>query len=79
MTEILLALLPLAALLASLLLGHYPGYRTIVRIAERIGASLQPGRAKRREAVPRPPRTRAASGGLLIACSLAQRPPPLVP
>jgi hypothetical protein len=76
MTEILLALFPLLALLCSLLLGHYPGYRTIVRLAERIGASLPPGRAKKRQFRPRAPLTRAASGGLLIAFGLAQRPPP---
>lgn len=76
MTEILLALLPLLALLGSLLLGHYPGYRTIVRLAERIGALPSPGRAKKGQARPGAPQTRAASGGLLIAFGLAQRPPP---
>ena len=76
MSEILLALVPLLALLGSLLLGHYPGYRTIVRLAERIGASLRP-RGVKTEPRPRPPRVRAASGGLLIAFGIAQRPPPL--
>ena len=75
MTEILLALLPLLALLASLLLGHYPGYRTIVRLAER-GASLRSGGGKN-QARPQAPRSHAAGGGLLIAFGLAQRPPPL--
>jgi hypothetical protein len=76
MSEILLALVPVLALLVSLLLGHYPGYRTIVRIAERIGTSFRPRGAKGQRQ-PRAPRVRAASGGLLIAFGLAQRPPPL--
>ncbi|HEX3562253.1 MAG TPA: hypothetical protein VHU24_05395 [Solirubrobacterales bacterium] len=78
MTEIPLALVPLLALLASLLLGHYPGYRTIVRIAEKLGAPVRSRRAKSR-ARPQPPRSHAASGGLLIAFGHAQRPPPLAP
>jgi len=78
MSEILLALVPLLALLASLLLGHYPGYRTIVRLAERIGTSLCP-RGTKTHPRPRAPRVRVASGGLLIAFGLAQRPPPLAP
>ncbi len=78
MTEILLALLPLLALLASLLLGHYPGYRAIVRLAERIG-SRSPVRGVKSQAPPRAPRFHAACGGLLIAFGLAQRPPPLAP
>ncbi len=78
MTEILLALLPLLALLASLLLGHYPGYRTIVRLAEKVSASLRSGGAKN-QARPQAPRSHAVAGGLLIAFGLAQRPPPLAP
>jgi hypothetical protein len=78
MAEILLALVPLLALLASLLFGHYPGLGTIVRLAERIAASVRP-RGTRKQARPPVRRSRAASGGLLIACSLAQRPPPVAP
>jgi hypothetical protein len=78
MSEILLALVPLLALLASLLLGHYPGYWTIVRIAERIGTSLRP-RGTKSHSRPGAPRMRAASGGLLIAFGIAQRPPPPAP
>jgi hypothetical protein len=76
MTEIILALVPLLLLVTSLLLGHYPGCDTIVRLAERFAprprslvSSQQPRPAK--------PRSHAASGGLLIAFGLAQRPPPL--
>jgi hypothetical protein len=75
MTEILLALVPLLALLASLLLGHYPGYRTIVRLAEKIGAPVR-SRGTKSRTRPQAPRSRAASGGLLIAFGHAQRPPP---
>lgn len=76
MFEILLALVPLLLLLGSLLLGHYPGCDTIVRLAERIGAR-QPRRGAKRLARPQAPSSHAASGGLLIAFGLAQRPPPL--
>jgi hypothetical protein len=78
MTEILLAFVPLLALLASLLLGHYPGYRTIVRLAEKIGASVR-SRGTKSRTRSQPPRSHAASGGLLIAFGHAQRPPPLAP
>lgn len=76
MTEIILALVPLLLLVSSLLLGHYPGCDTIVRLSERFG----PGRRSlgaRRQSRPAAPRFYAASGGLLIAFGLAQRPPPL--
>jgi hypothetical protein len=76
MFEIALALVPLFLLLASLLFGHYPGLRTIVRIAERIYA--QP-RARAAKSQPRPHALRhgSARGGLLIALGVATRPPPL--
>jgi hypothetical protein len=76
MFEILLALVPLLLLLGSLLLGHYPGCDTIIRLAERIGPQSQ-RRGAKRQARPQAPRSHAASGGLLIAFGLAQRPPPL--
>ena len=76
MLEYLLAGLPLLLLVVSLLLGHYPGYEAIVRLAERI--ATQPRlRGAKRHAHPRAPRSHAASGGLLIAFGIAQRPPPL--
>ena len=75
MLEIALALLPLTLLVVALLLGHYPGCDAIVRLAERIGSRL-PRRAAKRQSRPRPPRARAASGGLLIALGVATRPPP---
>lgn len=74
----LLPALPLLGLLLALLLGHYPGCEAIVRLSERIAG--QPRRTRdalRRPALPKPPRASAPAGGLLIALSLAQRPPPL--
>jgi hypothetical protein len=76
MTEIILALVPLLLLVLSLLLGHYPGCDTIVRLSERF-ASERRSLAARRQSRPAAPRSHAASGGLLIAFGLAQRPPPL--
>jgi hypothetical protein len=76
MTEIILALVPLLLLVTSLLLGHYPGCDTIVRLAGRLASrrrSLTASHLLR----PAAPRSHAASGGLLIAFGLAQRPPPL--
>jgi len=74
--EMVLAAVPLLILLASLLLGHYPGAEAIVRLSERIARSGR-SRPSTSEPRPAPPRFHAASGGLLIAFRLAQRPPPL--
>lgn len=76
----LLPALPLLGLLLALLLGHYPGCEVIVRLSERMarhgksrqGVALKAG-------LPKPPRSFAPSGGLLIALGLAQRPPPPAP
>lgn len=75
----LLPVIPLLGLLAMLLLGRYPGCEAIVRLSERIAAGPVPRRSKRRPALPKPPRSFAPAGGLLIALGLAQRPPPLAP
>jgi hypothetical protein len=78
MIEFAIAAIPLLLLLVALLLGRYPGCEAAMRLAERIASRA------RREATtasnsrpPQPPASRAAHGGLLIAFSLAQRPPPL--
>jgi hypothetical protein len=76
MFEIALALIPLFLLVGSLLFGHYPGFRTIVRIAERIWSEPR-ARAAKSQRRPSAPRSYAISGGLLIAFGCAQRPPPL--
>jgi hypothetical protein len=78
MFEIALALVPLLLLVGSLLLGHYPGFNAIVKLAERI-APRRPSRLAKSQRRPRAPRSHAASGGLLIAFGHAQRPPPLAP
>jgi hypothetical protein len=73
-----LPVVPLLFLLVALLLGRYPGHAAIVRLSERIAA--RPPRhatGARLSRAPRPPRSFAPGGGLLIALSLAQRPPPL--
>ncbi len=69
---------PLLVLLGALLLGRYPGHRTIVRISERLARRSRPGSATpRRQPAPRPPRSFAPTGGLLLALSLSGRAPPL--
>ena len=76
MLEIAVALIPLFLLLGSLLFGHYPGFKAIVKISERIGARPR-ARAAKSQGRPRAPRLHAISGGLLLAFGYAQRPPPL--
>ncbi len=69
---------PLLALLAALLLGRYPGHEAIVRLSERLAARSRPRRAAgRRPRAPRPPRSFAPTGGLLLALGLSGRAPPL--
>lgn len=78
MLEIAVALIPLFLLLGSLLFGHYPGFKAIVRISERIWARPR-ARAAKSQGRPRAPRSHAICGGLLLAFGYAQRPPPLAP
>jgi hypothetical protein len=75
----LLPAVPLLVLLVCLLCGRYPGCEAIVRLSERIAARsrAERGRATHSQS-PLRPRSFAPGGGLLIALSLAQRPPPLV-
>ena len=71
----ILCLLPALALAAALLARRYPGERTLARLA----ASKQRIRWERpRASTPHAARSFAvaAHGGLLIARSLAVRPPP---
>jgi hypothetical protein len=75
MLEIVLALIPLFLLVGSLLAGHYPGFRTIVRISERLWSQSRV-RATKSQRRPLAPRSQVISGGLLIAFGYAQRPPP---
>jgi hypothetical protein len=74
----LLPALPLLGLLLTLLLGHYPGCEAIVRLSERLASHSESSHGAAGSAgLPKPPRSFAPSGGLLIALGLAQRPPPL--
>ena len=76
MLEVLLYLLPLAALAVPLLARRYPGERALIalRDLERVCWS------RRLAFVPRRGRVlmRVVRGGRLIACSLAVRPPPVL-
>ncbi|MCW3009439.1 MAG: hypothetical protein JWP17_4065 [Solirubrobacterales bacterium] len=78
MVEGIAMLAPALALLVPLLAGRYVGEQTIHRVRR---SRMAPA-ARRRRAVPRAlPRRVAATlvprGGLLLASSLATRPPPL--
>jgi hypothetical protein len=78
MIEFAIAAIPLLLLLVALLLGRYPGYEAAMWLAERIASRTQRKAATASNSQrPQPPRSRAAHGGLLIALSLAQRPPPI--
>lgn len=78
MVQIAVALIPLFLLLGSLLFGHYPGFKAIVKLSERIWARPR-ARAARSERRPRSLRSHAIGGGRLLAFGYAQRPPPLTP
>jgi len=76
-TGIVLLLAPTALLVLALLLGRYPGERTIERLrARRFGR----GRARRRSKPARLGRRRSPAsmprGGRLVAAAIAARPPP---
>ncbi|HET7509068.1 MAG TPA: hypothetical protein VFJ65_02365 [Solirubrobacterales bacterium] len=74
----LLPVAPLLGLLLTLLLGRYPGCEAIVRLSERIASHGDSSHGGARSATrPKPPRSFAPAGGLLIALGHAQRPPPL--
>jgi hypothetical protein len=73
---VLLSLIPLALLVGTLLLGRYPGERTLTarlrtRPRRRRAALMPPVQA------PRPPFAAAVRGGGLVAAAIASRPPPL--
>jgi hypothetical protein len=73
----LLALAPLALLVAALLAGRYPGERALATRLLR-GRPRRAGRAPRGGAPRRPRRPFAAAprGGRLVAAAIASRPPP---
>lgn len=74
----LLFLLPALALFASMALGYHPGEARL----ERLAASRKPRRRRVRAtalALPRAAPRRLLRGGLLLARSMAKRPPPHTP
>jgi hypothetical protein len=73
----ILCLLPALALAATLLARHYPGERTLARLT---APKRRVHWERPRASVPRAARifVVAVHGGLLIARSLAVRPPPAV-
>jgi hypothetical protein len=74
-----LPVLPLLALLAFLVLGRFPGEKTIARLSRRLARTA--GRRPRRDRVPRPVGCLAAAiprGGRLVASGMARRPPPAI-
>jgi hypothetical protein len=75
--SMLLYLLPALALAGPLLLRRYPGERRLLAlIAGRSKPRRRPGARTTSTARPR---ALVPRGGLLIACSLAVRPPPRLP
>jgi len=71
----LLYLLPAVLLAVLLVLRRYPGERRLVALScpERQASNAE----KALRLLPRGPRAGIPRGGLLIACSLAVRPPPV--
>lgn len=77
MIELILPIVPLLALVISLLCGFYPGCEAVVRLAERIASWGATAAAAALAGLrPRPPAAHAAHGGLLLAFSLSGRAPP---
>lgn len=76
MVEFLIAVVPLLALLAALLLGRYPGCETALWLAERITSRGRSPLSARSWRVPRRPAPHFARGGLLLAVGLCGRAPP---
>ena len=75
--SMLLHLLPALALAAPLILRRYPGERRLLALIA--GRSKPRLRASATATATARPRALVPRGGLLIACSLAVRPPPLLP
>jgi hypothetical protein len=78
MIEFAVAAVPLLLLLVALLLGRYPGCDAALRLAERI-ASWVGSRptATSNSRRPHPPASYSVGGGLLLACGLSGRAPPV--
>jgi hypothetical protein len=76
MLEVVLAAVPLLLLLASLLVGFYPGCEAALRLSERIAAAGRRRLAPASAAPPRRPRRSTVRGGQSIGFSLSGRAPP---
>jgi hypothetical protein len=72
----LVYLLPVLLLGLALALRRYPGERALLVLAGRGRGSRRQTRAPRAAAPPQAPRARMPRGALLLAASLAVRPPP---
>jgi len=74
---VVLPVVPLLLLIASLLVGLYPGCDAVVRLSERISSRSRIRTVARgRDRRPSLPVSHAAHGGLLLAFSLSGRAPP---
>jgi hypothetical protein len=73
----LVMLAPALLLALPLLAGRYVGERTLERLRTSRTAATPPRRSAPTFALPRPALTLIARGGLLLASSLATRPPPV--
>jgi hypothetical protein len=74
-SDVLLFLAPALLIAIPLLFGRYPGEELIARLVD--AKSRKPARASRvLPTVPEAPETWRPAGALLIAFSLAKRPPP---
>jgi hypothetical protein len=74
---VVLPVLPLLLLVASLLVGVYPGCEAAMRLAERIASRARKAGSATIEALRPPlPEERPIHGGLLLAFSLSGRAPP---
>ena len=74
--ELLISLIPAFALVVALLLGRYPGERTIARLAATVAQRDERPRAPRALPTRRRPLFAELRAGELLARSLATRPPP---
>ena len=74
--DLLISLIPAFALVLALLLGRYPGERTIARLAESVARLTARPKAPRAIATHRRVVFAELRSGELLARSLATRPPP---
>jgi hypothetical protein len=73
--QALLVMLPALLLAWVVLLGWFTGERAIALVRRTLRRQPARSRPRTREPLRRPPRS-IVRGGLLLACSLASRPPP---